>query len=115
MGSATYIAVTAVLDPEFYAVATACQYLAQSVGQVGGLAAAGALIQSVLHKQLEVAFTDVPDAASMIHQIVNNVNSIGNLKGDVRKAVLEGYKTSLSYCHGKSSFLHVTEMAPSYN
>lgn len=80
------------------------------MGQVGGLAAAGAITHSVLHKQLEAALTGVPDAASLIDRIVNKVNSIEDLKGDLRNAVLEGYNTSLSYCHGKLPFSSVKKV-----
>ncbi|KPI37765.1 uncharacterized protein AB675_119 [Cyphellophora attinorum] len=106
VGSATYTAVTAVLEPEYYAVATACQYLAQSVGQVGGLAASGTILRSVLSKWLRKALQGRDDADTIIDQVLGNTSYIVRLTGELKGIVLKGYVISLGACHGLSTALN---------
>ncbi|RVD87898.1 uncharacterized protein DFL_002101 [Arthrobotrys flagrans] len=71
--AASFVAMTAGLEKEHYAVATMGLYLASSLGAVAGI----------------------------IEKAIKDVQYIGSLKGETREIVVSSYVTSLKYSYGK--------------
>jgi hypothetical protein len=59
--SATFIGLTAGVDPCQVAIASSGLYLSSNIGQVGGLSVAAAVLQSTLKKQLRISLEGMHD------------------------------------------------------
>lgn len=101
VGSATYIAVAASLDTSLTAIASSSQYLAQSIGQVGGLSAASAVMRILLNKSLWQSLQGRSDAGSIIDKATNDVDYVQKLDGVVKELVTGSYGDSFKGIHGK--------------
>ncbi|KAG9008912.1 hypothetical protein FRB93_005962 [Tulasnella sp. JGI-2019a] len=90
----TLIGLIASVDREDVAVATGISYLFRTTGQVIGVSLSGALLQSVLVKNLHERITG-PGSAEIIQSIRHSITIIPNLPPYIRQAAVESYQRSL--------------------
>ncbi|KAG8855602.1 hypothetical protein FRB96_006797 [Tulasnella sp. 330] len=94
MITTTLIALIASVDREDYAVATGLSLLFRTTGQVLGVSFSGALLQSLLTKNLHERITG-PGAAEIIDKIRHSTSIIRTLDPPLRQAAVESYAASL--------------------
>ncbi|KAG8881415.1 hypothetical protein FRB97_009610 [Tulasnella sp. 331] len=92
--TSTLIAIIASVDREDLAVATGVTYLFRTTGQVIGVSLSGALLQSLLVKNLRERITG-PGAADTIQSIRRSITIIPHLDPQTRRAAIESYANSL--------------------
>lgn len=90
----TLIALISSVDRSAVATATGISYTFRYSGQVVGVAASAALLQSVLTSQLNARITG-PDASAVIDQIRTVASSIGALPPALKEAALVSYEKAL--------------------
>ena len=116
--SATFIGLTAGVDPCQVAIASSGLYLSSNIGQVGGLSVAAAVLQSTLKKQLRISLEgmddremvsstvetwtgDDADSGQIINRALSDIGYVTSLKGLLGEIVTEAYVKCLTYTHGK--------------
>ncbi|KAG8907221.1 hypothetical protein FRB99_005045 [Tulasnella sp. 403] len=92
--TSTLIALIACVGREDMAVATGVSYLFRTTGQVLGISISGAILQSLLLKNLRERIT-VPGAAEIIKRIRYSTTIIPELEPDIRDAAVESYALAL--------------------
>ncbi|KAK6339679.1 hypothetical protein TWF718_009075 [Orbilia javanica] len=97
--AASFVAMTAGLEKEHYAVATMGLYLASSLGAVAGVSAVNVVLENVVRRILGQRLTG-PGSEKIIEKAIKDVQYIGSLKGDTREIVVSSYVTSLKYSYG---------------
>ncbi|KAK6498877.1 hypothetical protein TWF481_011448 [Arthrobotrys musiformis] len=97
--AASFVAMTAGLEKEHYAVATMGLYLASSLGAVAGVSAVNVVLENVVRRILGQKLTG-PGSEKIIEKAIKDVQFIGSLKGDLREIVVSSYVTSLKYSYG---------------
>ncbi|KAK4685621.1 hypothetical protein P7C73_g4525, partial [Tremellales sp. Uapishka_1] len=86
----TIVALVADIGRDHVAVATSLSYVFRSTGQVLGVALSGALLQSILQKELEKRITG-DNASQIITSIRQSSSSIRYLPPVIREAAVESY------------------------
>ncbi|KAF3102633.1 hypothetical protein TWF706_005271 [Orbilia oligospora] len=97
--AASFVAMTAGLEKEHYAVATMGLYLSSSLGAVAGVSAVNVVLENVVRRILGQRLMG-PGSEKIIEKAIKDVQYIGKLKGDTREIVVSSYVTSLKYSYG---------------
>ncbi|KAK6523646.1 hypothetical protein TWF281_001625 [Arthrobotrys megalospora] len=97
--AASFVAMTAGLEKEHYAVATMGLYLSSSLGAVAGVSAVNVVLENAVRKILGQRLTG-PGSEKIIEKAIKDVQYIGSLKGETREIVVSSYVTSLKYSYG---------------
>ncbi|KAK6337845.1 hypothetical protein TWF696_001324 [Orbilia brochopaga] len=99
--AASFVAMTAGLEKEHYAVATSGLYLSGNIGMVAGVSLVNFVLENAVKAILGQKLTG-PGSQKIIERAIKDVEYIGTLHGEVREAVVSSYVTSLRYSYGVS-------------
>jgi len=98
--SASFIGLTAGVEPCQVAIASSGLYLSSNIGMVGGLSIASAVLQTGLRKQLRIGLEGVEGREEIIGRALQDVGFVMGLKGRIGRLVTEVYVRCLGGTHG---------------
>ncbi|KAK6531757.1 hypothetical protein TWF694_002928 [Orbilia ellipsospora] len=101
--ASSFVAMTAGLEKEYYAVATGGLYLSSSIGAMAGVSLVNVVLENAVRKIL-VKRVVGPGSEDIIERAIKDVEYIGTLKGSLRDIVVSSYVTSLKYSYGVTLF-----------
>ncbi|KAF3921159.1 hypothetical protein ABW21_db0201868 [Orbilia brochopaga] len=103
--AASFVAMTAGLEKEHYAVATSGLYLSGNIGLVAGVSLVNVVLENSVKRILGQKLTGPGSQKryldKIIERAIQDVEYISTLRGKVREAVVSSYVTSLRYSYGK--------------
>ncbi|EWC47309.1 hypothetical protein DRE_03428 [Drechslerella stenobrocha 248] len=105
--AASFVAMTAGLEKEHYAVATSGLYLSSSVGLVAGVSLVNVVLQNAVTAILGRRLTG-PGSKKIIDRAIKDVEYIRTLRGSLRDIVVSSYIISLKYAYGVTLLSAVT-------
>ncbi|OCK73579.1 putative tetracycline-efflux transporter [Lepidopterella palustris CBS 459.81] len=100
--SASFIALTAGIEPCQMAIASSGLYLSSNVGTVGGLSIAAAIFHSTLEKSLRIALEGIDGREEIMDRALADIEYVQSLKGHLGEIVTRAYVKCLEYTHGVS-------------
>ncbi|EPS35938.1 hypothetical protein H072_10575 [Dactylellina haptotyla CBS 200.50] len=101
--ASSFVAMTAGLEKEHYAVATGGLYLSSNIGAVAGVSIVSVVLENAVRTILGQRLIG-PGSKEIIEKAIKDVEYIGNLKGDIREIVVSSYVTSLKYSYSVTLF-----------
>jgi len=105
--SASFIALTAGIDPSQVAIASSGLYLANNVGLVAGLSVANTILQTGLRKQLRIALEGIDKREELIERSLTDLEFVKGLTGRVGEIVTQVYVNCLADTHSKARFSYL--------
>jgi hypothetical protein len=102
--SASFIGLTAGVEPCQVAIASSGLYLSSNIGNVMGLSIGSAVLQTGLRKQLRIGLEGTDNREELIEKALSDLEFVKGLKGKVGQIVTEAYIRCLAYTHGKLVF-----------
>ncbi|RDW91785.1 MFS general substrate transporter-53 [Coleophoma crateriformis] len=100
--SASFISLTAGVEPCQVAIASSGLFLSSNIGMVVALSLAAAILQSTLRKQLGISLEGVEGRDQIITKALSDIEYVRSLRGWVGQIVTEAYIRSLAYTHSIS-------------
>ncbi|KAH7381983.1 major facilitator superfamily domain-containing protein [Cadophora sp. MPI-SDFR-AT-0126] len=97
--SAAFVALTAGIETDDMAMACSSFYMSANTGTVVGLASTNAVLQGTLRRGLEKRLVGYPNSASIIDQVLSNIEYIKELRGPAKHIVLDAYSQAFKYAH----------------
>jgi hypothetical protein len=100
--SASFIGLTAGVEPCQVAIASSGLYLSSNIGMVGGLSIAAAILQTSLRKNLRIALEGLNNREKIIERALSDIEYVRSLRGNLGEVVTEIYIKCLGQTHGTS-------------
>jgi hypothetical protein len=112
--SASFIGLTAGVEPCQVAIASSGLYLSSNIGMVGGLSIAAAILQTSLRKNLRIALEGLDNREKIIERALSDIEYVRSLSGNLGKVVTEIYIKCLGQTHGTSSSFQYFYCVPTF-
>jgi len=102
INTSAFVALTASVNKEEQAIATAGFYLSDNLGFITITSIGNAVLQSSLNYELMKALAPYPDRLHIIKNILSNINNIRNLPSEIHDKAIHAFVVALQWDHSVS-------------